>query len=714
MKQSLPRPVVALLVLLAFAACDRDAASPGAVSMAGSTDWSLNGYDHQGTRHSSLAEISRQNVERLGLAWKFDQFVSRGRVRRGNQGTPLVVDGRMYFAGPWSVVYALDATSGELLWTYDPEVQGAWARKACCDVNNKGVAWHDGRIYVGVVDGYLDALDARTGKRLWRVDTLTDRSRSYTVTGAPRIAGRNIVIGNGGADMDARGYLAAYDLETGQLAWRFFTVPGDPARGPDEHPEITAARRTWGTSPRYDIGLGGTVYDGMIYDPELDIVYAGTSNGLPHPAWLRDPGGGDNLYLSSILAIDASSGRLKWHYQTTPADSWDFGANQNLILADLRWDDAVRKVIMQAPKNGFFYVLDRVTGELLSAEPYTTVTWASHVDRATGRPAVNDTLDYREEPKIIWPSVSGGHNWQPMAYSPETRLVYIPVLEAPMKYVGYDSVTYQPGSLNEGKGPPLMPPFDDKDRPLLQGQPAVRYHSVLKAWDPVTRKTLWETEPQPWWSGGLLSTAGGLVFQGTPDGRFRAYDAETGRVLKSIETGVAMLAPPMTYEAGSQQFIAILAGLGGSESAYFPEGAAAHRYQNRETLFVFRLDGGAVELPPLRTAEAQQPLPAATTVDAATRRHGAELFYHHCARCHSYRGSPGAYPNLWNMSPGTQAIFRDVVLEGTFAYGGMASFGDVLSEADVAAIHAFIVSDQHELASSGHSGSEARFFDLEP
>jgi len=308
------------------------AASPNSQDTnAGNTDWALNGLTYGEQRHSPLTQINVDTVDRLGLAWSYSDFIVRGSVHRGNQGTPLVVDGVMYFTGPWSVVYAVNAATGEELWVYDPDVEGAWARKTCCDVNNKGVAFWNGRIYVGVVDGYLDALDAATGERIWRADTLTDRSRSYSVTGAPRIAGHNIVIGNGGADMDARGYVTAYDLETGEQAWRFFTVPGAPELG-EEHPELIMARETWGDDSRWDLGGGGTVYDGIVYDPELNLVYAGTSNGVPHPSWLRDPTRGDNLFLSSIVALDADTGRMAWHYQSTPADSWDFGATQNMIL----------------------------------------------------------------------------------------------------------------------------------------------------------------------------------------------------------------------------------------------------------------------------------------------------------------------------------------------------------------------------------------------
>ena len=663
-------------------------------SEAANVDWLDigNGFGEQ--RHSALDSINADNVHRLGLAWMFRDFVVRGRTHRGNQGTPVVVDGRMYFTGPWSVVYAVDAATGERIWTYDPQVEGAWARNACCDVNNKGVAVQGNRLFVGTVDGYLDAVDISTGERVWRSDTLIDRTRAYTVTGAPRIAGKVIVIGNGGADMGTRGYFSAYELDTGELAWRFFVVPGPPELG-DEHPELAMARETWGPDSRYDIGLGGNPYDGMVYDPELDIIYVGTSNGAPHPTWLRDPSLGDNLFLSSIVAVKADTGRLVWHYQTVPADDWDFGSTQNLILADIEIGGAMRQVIMQAPKNGFFYVLDRRTGELLTAEPYTIVTWASHVDPGTGRPVRNEKLSYRDGPQIVWPSVSGGHNWQPMAFNPDLGLVFIPALEAPMKYVGYDDVIYQPGSINEGKGPPLMPPFEESDAHLLEGQPDVFERSMLRAWNPVTQEAVWNSPPQSWWSGGVLSTAGNVVFQGTVDGLFSVYDARNGALLKSIDTGLAILAPPMTYSIDGVQYVAVLGGLGGSESAYFPRASAAQRFGNPETLFVFKLDGDPVEMPPPYIELPEQPLPEVLPPDDAQLiAHGEPLFFHHCARCHSYRGSKGAYPDLWNMAPAIHAAWNEILMNGTFSYAGMAGYKDVLSDYDSHAIYAFIVNDQ--------------------
>lgn len=691
--------MLAGLSILALAACQSETPQSNGTN----TEWLAVGNGVGETRYSDLSDINADNIDRLGLAWMFRDFVVRGRVHRGNQGTPLVIGRNMYFTGPWSVVYAVDATTGESVWKYDPGAAGAWARNACCDVNNKGVAVTGDKLIVGVVDGYLDALDIETGERLWRADTLIDRTRAYTVTGAPRIAGDVVVIGNGGADMGTRGYFSAYSIETGELAWRFFVVPGDPALG-DEHAELTAARETWGDDARWDLGLGGNPYDGMVYDPDLDLIYVGTSNGVPHPTWLRDPTNlGENLYLSSILAVEAKTGRLRWHYQTTPSDDWDFGSTQNLILADLEIDGAPRKVVMQAPKNGFFYVIDRVTGELLSAEPFTTVTWASHVDMDTGKPVVDKSLSYEDGPKIVWPSVSGGHNWQPMAFNKENKLVYIPVLEAPMKYLGFDSVEYQPGSINEGKGPPLMPPFDAEDAPLLEGQPEVVEHSMMKAWDPVAQKTVWSSEPQSWWSGGVLAV-GELIVQGTVDGLITVFDANSGKILKQIQTGVAILAPPMTYRIDGVQYIAVLAGLGGSESAYFPRASAAQKYQNPETLFVFKLDGGDIPMPPPLVEPEIQPLPEPREIDAETLATAEAQYFHHCARCHSWRGSEGAYPNLWNMTPAGHASFNAAVLDGAFSFAGMAPFADVLSKEEVDAIYAYIVNDTLAMQTEGEEG----------
>lgn len=663
-----------------------------AATLAGGTpsDWRAEtAYAYPGT------QVGAATAGKLGVAWEFDDFVVRGSTHRGVEATPVVVDGVMYVSGPWSVVYALDARSGKQLWQYDPEVDGQFARRTCCDAVNRGVAVADGVVYVAALDGYLAAVDAKTGKQLWKVDTITDRKMSYAITGAPRVAGKNVVIGNGGGEMGARGYASAFDRKTGKLAWRFFVVPGDPAAGPDEHPEVTEARKTWDPKSRWDLGGGGTPWDSIVYDPDTNIVYVGTGNGMPHPSWLRSPAGGDNLYLSSIVAIDADTGRKKWHYQTTPADSWDYTATQNMILADIDIGGRPRKVIMQAPKNGFFYVLDRVTGELLSAEKFTTVTWADRVDLKTGRPVISDQGDYSKKTKLVWPSEAGGHNWPPMSYSKETGLVYIPVLEAPMTFHLLEQPKYKPYSNMQGSAA-SFPGFafgsnktggaDD----IFAGQPAPTFQQIVRAWNPVTQKEAWMTKPMPFWSGGTMTT-GGLVFQGSADGWLTAYDAKTGAVVHRINIGTGIMASPMSYTIDGVQYVAVTAGFGGALNVSYPPGAVAIERQNHERLIVFKVGGGAApKLPPLREAKAFTPAPAEYHGTDEQVQRGGALYGQNCGRCHGGPTGAGGYPNLWKMTPETHAAFDGIVLDGAFAYAGMASFSDVLSKQDVKDIHAFL------------------------
>jgi quinohemoprotein ethanol dehydrogenase len=666
--------------------------------------WPLNGRTASETHFSPLADINTTNVTKLGFAWEFSDFVVRGRTHRGVEASPLMSDGVLYFTGPWSVVYAVDARSGRQLWQYDPGVQGQWVGRGCCDAVNRGVALWKGKIYVATLDGYLVALDAKTGSVLWRTDTFVDRkTMNYTITGAPRIAGRSVVIGNGGAEMAARGYVSAYDLDTGKLSWRFFTVPGDPTKGPDESDALTRARATWSPNSRWDLGGGGTAWDSMVYDAELDTLYVGVGNGMPHPVWLRSPGGGDNLYLSSIVALDAKTGKMRWYYQTTPGDSWDYTATQNIILADLELNGRRRQVLMQAPKNGFFYVLDRRTGELLSAEPYTNVTWAKRVDLKTGRPEVLQQSNYSKGNKLIWPSQAGGHNWMPMSYSEALRLVYIPSMDSPMIFgMPQGPVEFRPGARNEGDSAAL-PPFDPKENGLLKGQPETQYRSVLKAWDPAIGKVVWQAPGKAFWAGGVLSTAGGLVFQGAADGVLYAYDARTGKTLAALPTGTGIMAAPISYKIGGVQYIAVLAGFGGAMNVLgYPPGSAGLRFENYERLLVFKLGGGPAKLPPERQPEALQPLPAPIKADAATIAHGRDLYLSTCTNCHGFRGAAYAgapyngYPNLWNLQPDTHSAFNAIVWGGAFSNAGMPSFKEFMSEEDVEAIHAFLVNDEIE------------------
>ena len=418
--------LTALLVATGAQAAKVDEAAIRASEQDGS-EWLSHGRTYAEQRFSPLKQIDAGNVGKLGLAWYLDL-----ENNRGLEATPLVSDGVLYASLSWSRVMAVDLRSGKRLWQFDPQVDRGRSRYACCDAGNRGVALWNGKVYVGALDGRLIALDAKTGREVWSEQT-TDPAKSYSITGAPRVVKGKVIIGNGGAEYGVRGFFSAYDAETGKMAWRFYTVPGDPAQ-PYEHPELAAAAKTWKGDQYWKLGGGGTVWDSMAYDPELDLLYIGTGNGSPWNREIRSPGGGDNLYLSSILALRPDSGKLLWHYQTTPGEAWDFTATQQITLATLELDGKPRKVLMQAPKNGFFYVLDRATGELLSAEKFGKVTWAEKVDLATGRPVEVPGARYEKEQVVMWPSPFGAHNWHSMSFNPQTGLMYIPYQEIPGVY----------------------------------------------------------------------------------------------------------------------------------------------------------------------------------------------------------------------------------------------------------------------------------------
>ena len=614
-------------------------------------------------------------------------------------------DGVLYFTNGWAVVYAVDAVTGEEIWVHDPEVDGARARSACCDVVNRGVALSGDQLFVGTLDGYLVSIDKKTGEEVWRVNTFVDREAPYTITGAPRLAGDLVVIGNGGAELGVRGYVTAYDIKTGEQAWRFFTVPGE---GEDETPDITTARETWGENARWDYGGGGTAWDSMVYDEEQNILFVGTGNGSPWSVWDRnsDQPMYDNLYVSSIVALDADTGRVKWHYQTTPGDSWDYTATQHIILADITWQGEPRKVLMQAPKNGFFYVIDRVSGELLAAEEYVPVSWASHVDMDTGRPVFTQNADYSQGPRVITPSPTGGHNWPPMAYNPDTGLVYIPVLESSLRYSRTKNIEKLEANARNTLATAGLP-NPERDAELLKDVPPPIIEGRIKAWDPAKGEARWVSDALPFWTGGMLSTAGGLAIGGAADGVLYFYDAQSGEVLHQIETGIMMAAPPMTYEIDGEQYIALLAGVGGIASRIYIPGYAALEYQNSEKLYVFKLGGREVELPPKRVWPAPEPIPEGLPTDPEIIAHGKERYTRHCTSCHTIGGVPNSYPDLWNMPEATHAMFDEIVLGGAFEFAGMASFADVLDEGDTLAIRAYIAADRTARAESGTSGDIA-------
>ena len=673
-------------------------------------DWLAYGRDYGEQRFSPLTQVNKKTIKDLELAWSFDMYTNRGL-----EASPIIVDGIMYMTGSWSVVFAVDAKTGEEIWSYDPEVPGDWARKACCDVVNRGVAVYEGAVFVATLDGYLVALNAENGEVIWRKNTIIDRTRSYTITGAPRVANGRVFIGNGGGEYGVRGYVTAYDTKTGEEDWRFFTVPGDPTK-PFEHPEMELAAKTWKGGEWWKIGGGGTVWNSIVYDAETDTVFLGVGNGSPWTRTIRSPGGGDNLFLSAIVALNASNGEMRWYYQTTPGDNWDYTAVQDMMLADMEVDGVMRKVIMQAPKNGFFYVLDRQTGELLRANPYVTVNWASHIDMETGRPVENPDKDFLTgNSQWILPGPLGGHNWQSMSYNPNTGLVYIPALENPLVFdVEHDfkatgRFKYIEGGWNTGVefGRLLEIMGEHPDLPKGKG--------YITAFDPLTGKTHWTREHGTHWNGGTLSTAADLVFQGNGDGYFVAYDAQNGDELWKVNTYTSTIAPPVTYSIDGEQYVAIQVGSGGA--AGLTEGdlamPASAKYGNFGRMLAFKINGGLSIDEPEHWAR-DIPEPPIVQASAAQIEHGGELYGEVCGFCHGIGvyGGP-AVPDLRKMSEQTHRMFNEIVLEGVLEDRGMSNFSDRLSEADVNDIYAYINSRswqdyklQEEAKASTQSGEQ--------
>ncbi|MBY0492637.1 MAG: PQQ-dependent dehydrogenase, methanol/ethanol family [Cyanobacteria bacterium] len=629
-------------------------------------DWLSYGRDYHEQRFSPLDQINDRNASQLGLAWQFETATDRGL-----EATPLVIDGVMYTTGSWSVTYAIDARTGKQMWKYDPEVHRKYDNLACCDVVNRGAAIYKGKVYVGVLDGRLVALDMKTGKPAWTATTV-DQAQAYTITGAPRIANGKVIIGNGGAEYGVRGYVSAYDAETGKLAWRFYTVPGDPSK-PQENKALEKALPTWKGDNWFKYGGGGTVWDSIVYDPELNLLYVGTGNGSSWNRHLRSPGGGDNLYLCSILAINPDNGELVWHYQTTPGDTWDFTSVQPMMLADLPIGGRTRKVIMQAPKNGFFYVLDRATGELLSADKYVEVNWASHVDMATGRPVEIPGADYKDKGTYIRPGPLGGHNWQAMSFSPKTGLVYIPAQDNGRYYEASKMFSYTPLEYNLGLEP-IGRNMEKYDIP---------YKGRLLAWDPVARKPRWTVEYGGYWNGGTLATAGNLVFQGTALGDFIAFNATTGEKLWSGYAGTGIVAPPVTYSIDGKQYVSVMAGWGGA----FPK-----KFRSYGRILTFAIGGTAT--PITRTAPRRVTAIANNaTPDQITA--GAKLFASYCVRCH---GGATVLPDLRRSAP-TVLNSLDKILDGAMVERGMPRFAE-FDKTMIAGLRGYLLEERRKLATS--------------
>ena len=679
---------VAAMSLLGAPALAKDGAAPAhrvdaafvhANATGKTPDWPSVGLDYAETRFSKLDQINAGNAKDLGLVWSYDL-----ESTRGIEATPLVVDGVMYVSASWSVVHAIDARTGKRLWTFDPEVdKGAVGMKGCCDAVNRGVALWKGKVYVGVYDGRLIALDAATGKVVWEKNTFEGQKGSYTITGAPRVYKGKVLIGNGGAEYGVRGYITAYDAETGVQKWRWYTVPGDPAK-PYENEAMKAAAKTWDPAGRYwEHGGGGTVWDTMAFDPDLDTLYIGTGNASPWSAAERSPAGGDNLYVASIVALDPDTGEYRWHYQQTPGDNWDFTSTQPMILADLKMDGKPRKVILHAPKNGFFFVIDRTNGKFISAQNFVPVNWASGYDK-NGRPIETPDARVVDRAREIYPSAYGARNWHSMSFNPTTGLAYMPAQNVPLNMLANMDWKNNDKAKNLGEPHSTLgwntAMFFAADPP--QGKPFGR----LIAWDPVAQKEKWVVEHVSPWNGGTLTTAGNLVFQGTADARFVAYDARDGKKLWEVPTGTGVVAAPSTYEIDGKQYVSIAVGWGG----VYGLAARASDRKGPGTVYTFAL-GGTAKAPPFvdyKLGALLQGVPYDKTHVEA----GGALYLSSCVICHGVPGVDrgGNVPNLGYSATEVIANLDKFVFNGPYVNNGMPDFTGKLQPDEVEKIKAFI------------------------
>ncbi len=657
------------------------------------TDWLTYGRDYAEQRYSPLTGVNEYNVNQLGLVWSADMDTARGQ-----EATPLVYDGVLYVSTAWSMVKAYDAKTGKPLWAFDPKVPRETLVRACCDAVNRGVALYGDKVFVAALDGRLIALDQKTGAVVWS-KTVVPNQTDYTITGAPRVVKGRVLIGAAGSEYKARGYLAAYDPETGKEVWRFNTVPANPAKGFGKEglnkAAHEAAAKTWGNK-WWELGGGGTVWDSITYDPETNLVLFGTGNAEP---WNPAANGreGDSLYTSSIVAVNADTGQYAWHFQETPEDRWDFDSDQQITIADVMIGGEKRHVAVHAPKNGHVYVLDVKTGKFLSANAWVPVNWATGIDPVTGRPNVNPDARYEKTgiPFVSAPGAVGAHSWQPQSYSPKTGLLYIPTnLEA----VGYAAEKgWKPSAIGMQVGIDINATALPADANVLAAARA-GVKGQLVAWDVANQKPAWKVDLLGPSNGGVLSTAGNLVFQGTAGGEFVAYSADKGTKLWSFPAQSGIIAAPMTYAIGGEQYVAILVGWGGLWDIFAgPVANKSGSVRNISRLLVFKL-GASGQLPappPMNQMVLDPPLSTGTPKQIAQ---GGTLYGRYCVGCHGGAAVAGGLnPDLRHSATiGSAEAIKAIVLGGQLHTQGMVSFKSALKVPDAEAIRMYLIHRANE------------------
>ena len=681
--------LLAPLAALALASCANApaplAAAPDPLAAPAPDAWPSDGRDYTAQRFSPLTRINADTISRLGLAWYDDLG-----TYRGVEATPVYADGVLYNTLPFNITVAYDARTGERLWTHDPQVPREMGRYACCEPVSRGLALHGDKVIIATLDGRLIALDKRSGQMLWTTQTF-GQDFPYTITGAPRVFGDMVVVGQSGGDYGVRGFVAAWDVETGAKRWKFFLTPGAAeADGEASDPMLGMMRATWHGSDYLALGGGANPWDAIAYDPTLGLVYVGTGNATPHARFYRSQNQGDNLFVCSIVALDARTGAYRWHYQMNPGEEWDWTCTQSMIQADLEIDGRMRQVLMQAPKNGFFYVLDRATGELISAAAHVFQNWNDGFD-ADGRPQTRASARYGFDPVLVAPGPGGAHNWFPMAFSPRTGLAYFPAYQSSFVYALQPGWQPQPFRSNSGWGG--FTGETGQIRARLMAEAAGMEKAWLTAWDPVRQRAAWQVELPRHGNGGAMVTAADIVFAGTTRQTFAAFDARNGTQLWEFPTQSAPVAGAITYELDGEQYVAINAGWGGG-AAQMERGAGIELPRAPARLLVFRLDGEA-QLPPLAATAFAPPEPPPLRASEAQVQAGARLFADTCALCHG-QNAIGGVKDLRHMDAATHASFNRIVLEGLYLEKGMASFADLLNVQQVEAIHAYIIARANE------------------